>query len=307
VAVLVVNAGSTSLKLSIVEGDDSRDVETFEPDVECVAHRIVHGGEDFFDPVVVDAGVARRLEGLVVLAPLHMQPALDALGEARRALPRVPHVAVFDTAFHQTMPRLATTYAVPDRLGIRRFGFHGLAVESVAEQVTERRLVVCHLGGGSSVTAVLHGLSVETSMSFTPLDGVPMTTRSGAIDPGAVLYVARRLGIDETIDLLERESGLLALSGVSGDVRLLESDPRGAFALELYAYRVAQAVAGGAVALGGLDAVAFSGGIGENSTRVRDLVLERLTFLRPFTVHVVHAREDVVAARHARRALGAAS
>ena len=219
-------------------------------------------------------------------------------------LPDVPHVAVFDTAFHATLPPVASTYAVPPSLGIRRFGFHGLAVQSVSEQVPVARLVVCHLGGGSSVTAVLDGRSVETSMGFTPLEGVPMATRSGSVDPGAVLYLARRLGVDELAHALEEESGLTALSGFSGDVRELECDPRGDFALDAFAYRVAQSVAASVVALAGLDVLAFSGGIGEHSQRVRDSVVERLAFLEPFEARVVEAREDVVAASAARAALG---
>jgi acetate kinase len=228
-----------------------------------------------------------------------MSPALRALREARVALPDVPHIAVFDTAFHATLPPLSYRYAVPEELDVRRFGFHGLAVQSVAEQVPVPRLVACHLGGGCSVTAVRDGRSVETSMGLTPLEGVPMTTRSGSIDPGAVLYLVERLGHEETTEVLERRSGLLALSGFSGDVRELEADPRGAFALEVFSYRIAQAVAACAVALGGVDCVAFSGGIGEHSARVREAVVERLAFLAPFETRVVRAREDLVAARAA--------
>jgi acetate kinase len=301
--ILVVNAGSTSLKLSLVDGDDSRPVASFDVEADAVAHRIVHGGDRFREPVVIDDAVVVELERLVELAPLHQTPALVALSDARRALPGVPHVAVFDTAFHATLPPVASTYAVPESLGIRRFGFHGLAVQSVAEQVPVARLVVCHLGGGSSVTAVLDGRSIETTMGFTPLDGVPMATRSGSVDPGAVVYLARRIGADELGRVLELESGLTALSGLSGDVRELEADPRGGFALDVFAYRVAQGVAACVVALGGLDVLAFSGGIGEHSARVRDGVVERLTFLGPFEVRVVEAREDLVAARAARALL----
>jgi acetate kinase len=297
-SILVVNAGSTSLKLSLVEAGESRPVDGF-VHADAVAHRVVHGGTEFREPVVVDDAVEERLRGLVALAPLHMSPALRALREARVALPAVPHVAVFDTAFHATLPPVSYRYAVPAKLDVRRFGFHGLAVQSVAEQVAVPRLVVCHLGGGCSVTAVRDGRSVETSMGFTPLEGVPMTTRSGSIDPGAVLYLVERLGRDETTEVLERRSGLLALSGFSGDVRELEADPRGAFALDVFAYRVAQAVAACAVALGGVDCLAFSGGIGENSETVRDAVVARLAFLAPFDVRVVPAREDLVAARAA--------
>ncbi|HZQ16492.1 MAG TPA: hypothetical protein VFA82_06930 [Gaiellaceae bacterium] len=301
--ILVVNAGSTSLKLSLVDGGESRPVESYDVAADAVAHRIVHGGERFREPVVIDDAVLAELEQLVELAPLHNAPALRALADARRALPDVPHVAVFDTAFHATLPPVASTYAVPAGLGLRRYGFHGLAVQSVAERVRVPRLVVCHLGGGCSVTAVLDGRSVETSMGFTPLEGVPMATRSGSVDPGGVLHVARRLGVDELERVLEEESGLTALSGFSGDVRELERDPRGDFALEVLAYRVAQAAAACAVALGGLDAVAFSGGIGEHSSRVRGDVVARLAFLAPFEVRVVAAREDAVAARAARELL----
>ena len=304
-AVLVVNAGSTSLKLSLVRGDRATKVPGLDVRADAVAHRVVHGGDRFREPVLVDDGVARELERLVELAPLHNAPALHALREAREALPDVPHVAVFDTAFHATLPEVAASYAVSPSLGIRRYGFHGLAVQSVAEQVPVPRLVVCHLGGGCSVTAVRDGRSVETSMGFTPLEGVPMATRSGSVDPGAVLYLARAHGIGEVEGVLERESGLLGVSGLSGDVRELQDDPRGAFALELLAYRVAQAVAACAVALGGLDVVAFSGGIGEHSERVRAAVVERLSFLQPFEARPVEAREDLVAAREARRLLGA--
>jgi acetate kinase len=298
--ILVVNAGSTSLKLSLVDGDESRGVDSFDVAADAVAHRIVHGGERFREPVVIDDAVRAELERLVELAPLHNAPALRALADAREALPDVPHVAVFDTAFHATLPPVAYTYAVPPELGLRRFGFHGLAVQSVSEQVRVSRLVVCHLGGGCSVTAVLDGRSVETSMGFTPLEGVPMATRSGSVDPGGLLHVAQRLGVDELGRVLEEDSGLTALSGFSGDVRELERDPRGDFALEVLAYRVAQAVASCAVALGGVDVVAFSGGIGEHSPRVRGGVAARLAFLEPFEARVVTAREDVVAARAAR-------
>ena len=164
---------------------------------------------------------------LTPLAPLHNAPALDAIESAQAALPGVPHVAVFDTAFHATMPEEASRYAVPEQWhewGVRRYGFHGLSVEWAAAQVRVPRLVVCHLGGGSSVTAVLDGRSVDTTMGFTPLEGVPMTTRSGSVDPGALVYLLRERGltVDELDHALEHESGLAALSGTSGDVRELE-------------------------------------------------------------------------------------
>jgi acetate kinase len=304
--VLVVNAGSTSLKLHLVLGDESSPVETF---VECdaVGHRVVHGGTRFVEPVVIEEQVKVAIRELTPLAPLHNAPALAAIEDAQQALPEVPHVAVFDTAFHRTMPEEATRYAVPEQWfdwGVRRYGFHGLSVEWAASQVPVPRLVVCHLGGGSSVTAVLEGRSVETTMGFSPLEGVPMTTRSGSVDPGALLYLVRERGLsaDELDHALEHESGLAALSGTSGDVRELAED---SLALAVYVHRVAAAVAASAAALGGVDAIVFTGGIAEHSALVRERVCERLRFLGAFAVHVINAREELVIARAVRTALGA--
>ena len=245
----------------------------------------------------------------------------------------MPHVAVFDTAFHATIPPEAATYALPRRLrdlGIRRYGFHGLSVQWASEQVRVARLVVCHLGGGCSVTAVRDGRSVDTTMGFTPLEGVPMATRPGSVDPGALLYLLRRgLTLDELDRALEHESGLLGLSGLSGDVRELEAsdDPAARLALDVFAYRVATAVGAMAAALDGLDALVFTAGIGEHSADVRARVCARLGFLgvdvdpalneraapdaeiaregSPVRVVVLAAREDVVAARAARALLAA--
>jgi acetate kinase len=297
--VLVVNAGSTSVKRSLVDPDEaSRPVEGY-PRATAVGHRIVHGGARFRDPVVIDEEVLDAIRGLSSLAPLHNAPALAAIGEARRALPDVPQVAVFDTAFHATIPPHASTYALPERwrdaFGIRRYGFHGLAVQWAAEQVPVRRLVVCHLGGGCSVTGVLDGRSLDTTMGFSPLEGVPMVSRSGSVDPGALVHVLREHGLSvEALDrALEHESGLEALGGLD--------HPLG---FAVFTYRVAQAAAAMAVALGGLDALAFSGGIGENRADVRDEVTRRLAFLGRFETLVVDAREDVVIARAVRRLLG---
>jgi acetate kinase len=205
------------------------------------------------------------------------------------------------------MPEEATRYAVPEQWfdwGVRRYGFHGLSVEWAASQVRVPRLVVCHLGGGSSVTAVLDGRSVETTMGFSPLEGVPMTTRSGSVDPGALLYLMRERGLslDDLDQALEHESGLAALSGTSGDVRELAED---SLALAVYVHRVAAAVAASTAALGGVDAIVFTGGIGEHSALVRERVCERLRFLGAFAVHVINAREELVIARAVRTALGA--
>jgi acetate kinase len=279
------------------EDGTSTSVDGFEA-ADAVGHRVVHGGARFREPVVIDDDVRRAIDELRPLAPLHNAPALRAIEDAQRALPDVPHVAVFDTAFHATIPAEAATYALPRRWredwDVRRYGFHGLAVAWAAEQVPVQRLVVCHLGGGSSVTAVLDGRSVDTTMGFSPLEGVPMATRSGSVDPGALVYLLREHGLTvEQLDgALEHESGLAALGGLD--------DPLG---FGVYTYRVAQAAAAMTAALGGLDALAFSGGVGENRDDVRRAVAERLRFLGDFRVEVVSAREDVVIAREVRTLL----
>ncbi|HXK14681.1 MAG TPA: acetate/propionate family kinase [Gaiellaceae bacterium] len=328
--VLVVNAGSTSLKLSLVDTDDvSRPVAslTLAPAVGVVGHRIVHGGDRFSEPTLIDDAVVADLAALIELAPLHNAAAIAAIEDARKAFPDAAHVAVFDTAFHRTLPDVARTYMLPARFrerGVHRFGFHGLSVQWVAERVAVPRLVVCHLGGGSSVTAVRDGHSIDTTMGFTPLEGVPMATRAGSVDPGAMLYLLRNgVSVDELEEGLDHESGLTALAG-TGDVAALESDPSpdAVLALDIYCYRIAQAIAAMATALGGLDALAFTAGVGEHSAAVRSAVCGRLAFLglsldedaneqadgdaeigassSSVSVHVISAREDVVVARAVR-------
>ena len=273
-----------------------------------------------------------RLEQLVELAPLHNRPAIEAIAEARRAFPSVPHIAVFDTAFHATIPVVAATYALPEewRRDIRRYGFHGLSVQWSSERVQTARLVVCHLGGGCSLTAVRDGRSIDTTMGFTPLEGVPMATRPGTVDPGVLLYLLRHdVSVRELDDAIEHRSGLLALSGLSADVAELERspDPAATFALDVFAYRIAAAVAAMAMPLGGLDALVFTAGIGEHSARVRREVCGRLAFLgveldeaanrdaeadadigkagSRVRIAVIQAREELVAARAARALLAA--
>jgi acetate kinase len=265
---------------------------------DAVGHRVVHGGARFVEPTLIDDAVIAAIEELRPLAPLHNEPALQAIRAGKAALPDVPHVAVFDTAFHSSIPEGAATYAIPRRWreewGIRRYGFHGIAVQSVAERVEAERLVVCHLGGGCSVTAVLRGRSVDTTMGFSPLEGVPMATRSGSIDPGALLYVLREHGLTvEVLDqALEHESGLAALGGLD--------DPLG---FAVYTYRIGVAVAHMAAALGGLDLLTFSGGVGENREDVRAAVADRVKFLGEFRFEVVQAREELVIAGAVERLL----
>ena len=339
-AILVVNAGSTSLKLSLVaENETAERVESLDEaggaDFDAVAHRVVHGGPHFTDPVVIDDAVRRTIHELENLAPLHNAPALRGIEEATSAHPDVPHIAVFDTAFHATISPEAFTYAIPqawrEKLGIRRYGFHGLSVQWAAEQVAVPRLVVCHLGGGCSVTAVRDGRSVDTTMGFTPLEGVAMSTRSGSIDPGALLYLLREeaLEVPALDHALNFDSGLVGLAG-SGDMSELEArveqgDSGADLAVEVFAYRVAAAVAAMAVATGGLDALVFTAGIGERSRLARARVCARLEFLgvdldaglnesaepdadvastdSSVRIVVLEAREDLVAARAARAML----
>jgi acetate kinase len=289
--ILVVNAGSTSLKRHLVDAGTVQAVDEYAA-ADAVGHRVVHGGSRFLEPTVIDDRVIAAIEELRPLAPLHNEPALQAIRAAQTALPDVPHVAVFDTAFHATIPDEAATYAIPRRWredwGIRRYGFHGIAVQSVVEQVDAERLVVCHLGGGCSVTAVLRGRSVDTTMGFSPLEGVPMATRSGSVDPGALIYLLRERGltVEELDDALEHESGLAALGGLD--------DPLG---FGVYTYRISAAVAQMSAALGGLDLLAFSGGVGENREDVRAAIVERVRFLVEFRVEAVPAREELVIAQ----------
>ncbi len=346
-AILVVNAGSTSLKLQLVDEREQSEpldaIESADPRrVEAVAHRVVHGGQGFREPVLIDAAVRERIFALESLAPLHNAPALEGIERAQSALPEVPHVAVFDTGFHATIPNQAAVYALPLRWrrdwGIHRYGFHGLSVAWSVERAPQLlgregdglRLVVCHLGGGCSVSAVLDGHSVDTTMGFSPLEGVPMATRSGSVDPGALIYLIREHGIggEELDEALNLESGLRGLSGGSGDMIELEravrdGDPDAELAIEVFVHRLAGAVASMTASAGGLDALVFTAGIGESSALVRDRVCRRLAFLgvaidqvrnqeaKPdceltasgatVRVLVVRAREELVAARAARR------
>jgi acetate kinase len=301
-SILVVNAGSTSLKLSLVDEDEKTipvaALEDVDPRaVAGVAHRVVHGGSRFRDAAVIDEEVRDQISELRSLAPLHNAPALAGIARAEQALPNAVHIAVFDTAFHATMPDEATLYAVPsrwrDEWGVRRYGFHGLSIAWSAERAPELldrppdglRLVVCHLGGGSSITALRDGRSVDTTMGFSPLEGVPMATRSGSVDPAVLVYLERThgMGADAIDHALTAESGLLALGGSAG-MRELETAARGGsdearFAIELFCHRVAGAVGSMAVAAGRLDAVVFTGGIGERSPGVRMEISRRLGVL----------------------------
>jgi acetate kinase len=365
--VLVLNAGSSSLKASVLDGDATdavaradvsgaiaaggeevavrRALETLAAQgvetesVEAVGHRVVHGGDRFVRPTVVDDTVLQAIGELASLAALHNPIAARVIRAARSALPRRPHVAVFDTAFHATLPPEAFVYALPyewhSDWGYRRFGFHGISVRWAIGRAAELLgadparfgVVVAHLGAGCSVTAVRDGQSVYTSMGMTPLEGIVMATRAGSVDPGVLVAAQRDHGLDADAiaDTLERRSGLLGVSGRSGDVRVLiaaePTDERAALALALFVRSVASGIAAAATALPRLDAVVFTGGIGEHSGELRARIARRLAtlgvpalssssqdddaVLARGTVAAlrVAAREDVIVARDVRQAI----
>jgi acetate kinase len=249
----------------------------------AAGHRVVHGGTKFAAPVLIDAGTLAEIEALVPLAPLHQPHNLAVIQSVTHHAPQLPQVACFDTSFHRTQPSVAQIFALPRRYseeGVCRYGFHGLSYEYIASvlpkmdpRAADGRTVVAHLGNGASMCAMAGGKSVATTMSFTALDGLMMGTRCGAIDPGVLLYLIDRHGMDAGAleELLYEQSGLLGVSGISSDMRaLLESnDPRAAEALDLFVYRINRELGSLAAALGGLDALVFTGGIGENAVSIR--------------------------------------
>lgn len=317
---LVINCGSTSVKYAVFdagereiaggkieriagEGGHAAAVAKILGDLEATAitavgHRVVHGGPDFHDSVLIDDDVLSVIEGCVALAPLHNPANLAGIDAAVAALPQIPQVAVFDTAFHARLPRRARTYAIDpvlaDRHRIKRYGFHGtshayvagLAAEYLGRPADELRLVTLHLGGGASACAVEFGQSVDTSLGFTPLEGLVMGTRSGDIDPGIVLELLRdrSLTVEDVERILNRESGLAGLSGISADLRDIEEaaaqgDDRARLAIAVFAHRVRKYIGAFVATMGGADAVVLTGGIGENAASMRRRILQRFDFL----------------------------
>ena len=358
-----MNAGSSSLKLRLLNDDtlekradlaagakgfDTAELARFVrswavPD--AVGHRIVHGGVTFRGPAIVTPAVRAQLEALTDLAPLHQPKSLAALDAVTTVLPQVVAVASFDTAFHTTLPDAAATYAIPrewrDRYAIRRYGFHGLSHAYSSRRVAEMldrpratlRVVTCHLGAGASLAAVVGGRSVDTTMGFTPLEGLVMATRSGSIDPGLVLWLEEhaRLSPREIATALEERSGMMALAGTS-DMRQIEaaamrSDPDAVLAVDVYIHRLVGSIAAMCAAAGGLEALVFTGGVGENSLLVRRITASRLGFLgvaindvasdevdrdistddAAVRTFVIAAREDLQIARETRVLLGASA
>jgi acetate kinase len=364
VSILTVNAGSSSLKLLLVGDDDAilaeHDMAAPQAqvdsgvlrdalagplsDADAVAHRIVHGGERYVAATVIDGAVRRALDELSDLAPLHQPKSLAALDAVSAQLPGVPAVACFDTAFHATLSPAAFTYALPagwrERWGLRRFGFHGLSHAWVARRAeallaqggAPRRIVSCHLGAGASLCAIDGGRSVDTTMGFTPLEGLVMATRSGSVDPGLLLWLLEREAVDERemASALEHESGLAGLAG-SADMRAVleraaSGDDAATLAVDVYVHRLRGAIAAMAASLGGLDGLVFTGGVGERAPAIRARVAAGLGFLgvgvdgganeraepdaeitspgSPVRTLVLRAREHLEMARQARDALG---
>jgi acetate kinase len=363
---LVVNAGSSSLKMSVLDEHDKllgseevaepggqvdqvalRQVIAHHDPIDAVGHRVVHGGTEFTGPVLVDDRVVRRLEALSDLAPLHQPKSLRGLQTVSRLLPNVPAVACFDTAFHATIPAAARTYALPvqwrRRWDLRRFGFHGLSHSYASRRGAEMsstgprpggplRTVTCHLGAGASLAAVLDGSSVDTTMGFTPNEGLVMATRSGSVDPGLLLWLEEHVGMppSELASTLEHRSGLLGLSGTADMRAVLEAESKGdvdaTLAIGVYLHRLRAGIGAMVAALGGLDVLVFTGGVGEHSAPVRWRAAEGLGYLgvalaedvnrtarpdRELTAvgaavrsFVVEAREDLEIARGVRQVLG---
>jgi acetate kinase len=361
VRILVVNAGSSSLKLRVLDGGDqvtgsadlpaprgSADnaaikdaVESF-GHVDAAGHRIVHGGTWYSAPVRIDAGVRQRLGALSDLAPLHQPKSLAALDAVQAVLPDTPAVACFDTAFHATIPPAAATFALPEewrtRWTLRRFGFHGLSHAYVSRRAAgllgsdDLRIVSCHLGAGASLAAVLAGRSVDTTMGFTPLDGLVMATRSGSVDPGLLMWLEEHAHTPpaELAATLEYRSGLFGLAGTADMRQVLsraaDGDARAELAREVYLHRLRASIASMAAAMDGLNALVFTGGVGENSAEIRERAMDGLGFLgvrpdaarnaedagdreigadgAPVRVLVIAAREDKQIAAEVRAVLG---
>jgi len=267
--------------------------ELYKFDLFAVGHRVVHGGPDYSKPTLIDRDVLARLERFNSLAPLHQPNNLAPIRALLESRPDLPQVACFDTAFHRSHNEIADHFAIPERFyeeGVRRYGFHGLSYEYVADRLKQiapeaagKRVIIAHLGSGASMCALANGRSVESTMGFTALDGLPMGTRPGQIDPGVVLYLISEKGMSagEVESLLYRECGLKGLSGISNDVRELSesNDPKAAFALDYFAYRVGLHTGMLAAALGGLDVFVFTAGIGENSRDLRSRIVEKIKWL----------------------------
>lgn len=285
-----------AVKLLLNQLIELKVIESFD-EIDAVGHRVVHGGEYFSESIVIDDDVISKIEEVSELAPLHNPPNLTGIHAFKEFLPNVPMVAVFDTAFHQTMPEKSYLYSLPyeyyEKYGIRKYGFHGTSHKYVSERAAEilnrpynqLRVITCHLGNGASITAVENGKSIDTSMGFTPLAGVTMGTRSGDIDPAIIPYLIEKTGMNatEVVDILNKKSGLLALSGISNDLRDIQeaaaTNKRAELALEIFAARIHQYIGSYAARMAGVDAIVFTAGVGENSKLIRSKILTGLEFM----------------------------
>jgi acetate kinase len=280
--------------LDDLQAGSSLALQTLE-DLRAVGHRVVHGGDRYTSAVRITTEVKRTIEELTELAPLHNPASLEGINAVEQVLPKIPQVAAFDTAFHATLSEAARTYGLPRKWtrewGIRRYGFHGLSHSYCAGRATKiigrkgLRLVIAHLGNGASVSAVRDGVCVDTSMGFTPLEGLMMATRSGTVDPGILIYLLRHKGLDaeEVDNALNYQSGLLGISGTSSDLRQILSElphnPDARLAVDVYVHRIVQTMGAMAATLGGIDALVFTAGVGEGSPEIRKRVCEKLKYL----------------------------
>ena len=285
-----------AVKLLLNQLIELKVIESYD-EIDAIGHRVVHGGEYFSESVLIDDDVISKIEAVSELAPLHNPPNLTGIRAFKESLPKVPMVAVFDTAFHQTMPEKSYLYSLPyeyyEKYGIRKYGFHGTSHKYVSEKAAEilerpyeqLRVITCHLGNGASITAVENGKSIDTSMGFTPLAGVTMGTRSGDIDPAIIPYLIEKTGLNaaEVVDVLNKKSGLLALSGISNDLRDIQeaaaTNKRAELALEIFAARIHQYIGSYAARMAGVDAIVFTAGVGENSKLIRSKILTGLEFM----------------------------
>jgi acetate kinase len=318
--ILSINRGSSSIKCSLYEfcefptsfvapiwehkiewknvGDPDAIKKQFEKlfkdkKIDCIGHRVVHGGKKYQESVLIDSQVKKEIKKLGLLAPLHNLADLEGIEILEKFFVNVPQVAVFDTAFHHTLPSYATVYPGPYRWvseGMQRYGFHGISFQYCTRRAgeilgkTESKMVICHLGSGASLCAVKEGKSIDTTMGFTPLEGLMMDTRSGSIDPGLLLYLAKTMGVEELSKELYEKSGLLGLSGVSSDMRdVLEhaskGDKKAQLAIDVYVHRLTSMIGSMVAALGGMDTLVFTAGIGENAALIREKVCAQLSFL----------------------------
>ncbi len=323
--ILTCNAGSTNTKLALfstgnllrishvtanTDAEIDAWLDSLKESIYGVAHRVVHGGREFSKATILDDSNILKLAKLVPLAPLHQPAALQMIEAMRRRYPHIKQVACFDTAFHQSLPDIERRLPLPQRFqdqGLQRYGFHGLSYQHIADTIAEitggvvpKRLIAVHLGGGASACAMENLKSIATTMGFSTLDGLMMSTRCGAIDPGALFYLLQemKMPLDDLEQLLYKESGLLGVSGISADMRelLLSDKPQAKLAIELYCLHAARQIAGLIPSLSGLDALVFTGGIGENSVEIRGRIMGLLEWIGKFQVYVIPTNEELVLA-----------